>query len=312
MMKFRKRSTTRRSSFGVGVFHFVPTGSHAFAAFWMMFFVCVAVRGDDSAPRFRNTLGEWNFEQYQFSGSESSLRGREPSAWWVYVGLPGFELLKRNIFVALEVDGVYRDLRYKGDLGKPPMQRYGAFFGVGIVHTKAQDGSLLIGTGVASDFEKLTWDSRYFHFIYNHTMTLSENLTVGMGVLYSRNLGGNGRTPVNLLPTVKWKISPRTFVDVSWDNAEFRWYVVSRLALALNARYDMSFFRVGEQALAYQLETVGGGGGFDYQIIDDLFLKVRYKEILWGREFLGKYPAEPYVEDEVEGRSVRVFVTFAR
>ena len=125
---------------------------------------------------------------------------------WMYAGLPGFRIFKKNIFTALEYDAIFRDL-YLGEkrLTAGAMQRFGLFAGISLIEKEQQTGSFMFGTGVATDFAAVGKDALYVHLIYDHRFTISDKLVLGLGILFSYNLGAWKKpTPVNLLPTIRW------------------------------------------------------------------------------------------------------------
>ncbi|MBD3241218.1 MAG: hypothetical protein GF331_11580, partial [Chitinivibrionales bacterium] len=179
---------------------------------------------------------------------------------WLYAGLPGFRVFGLNVFTALEADVLHRTM-YGVDgarLNHAPMQRYGLFAGVTLMEREKHRGSLLAGSGIASDFEHLGRHSWYLHLIYDHRFTLSERFSFGLGVLVSCNLG-QWKWPINLLPSLTWRVTPRTIVKVAWDNLLIEQWLWPRTAAFAEVRYDLSFFGIG-RATRYEFETVSVGG----------------------------------------------------
>jgi|GEM_PF-2081160 len=234
---------------------------------------------------------------------------------WMYAGLPGFRVFKKNIFTAIEYDAVFRNL-YLGEnrLNAGPMQRFGLFAGISLIEKEQQTGSFMFGTGVATDFAAIGKDALYMHLIYDHRFTISDRLVFGLGILFSYNLGAWKKpVPVNLLPTLRWRPLERTYIKIAWDNLEFRQFITERIAGIADVRYDLSFFRLKNHA-GYSFETVGAGAGLDIWIIKNLYMRIRYKEILYKNEKITTTTAEFEEQHQTVGcgRSVRLMIVYAK
>lgn len=226
--------------------------------------------------------------------------------------MPGFKVLEKNVYLALECDLVNRVVHYRGRrLNHGLMQRYGLFGGITLFRRGKHRGSLLIGTGVASDFAEPGADMLYGHFIYDHRIAVSEGLELGLGILFPYNFGETRDPVINLLPTVLWSIKPGTFLTVAWDAVELRRWLRERFALVADVRYDLSFFRLADHT-TIELETVGAGGGCDIRLWDDWYVRARYKKILLKNERLRIGGAESVLDGGAGGHSVRLLVAYAK
>jgi hypothetical protein len=228
---------------------------------------------------------------------------------WAYMGLPGFRVATKNVFSAIELDVVERAIAYgpqKLTGARTIMQRYGVFTGMTIIDNPGNKGSVLAGAGVASDFSVRDPDIWYLHLIYDHRFILSENLTIGAGILFQYHFDA-WRMPINLLPTIKWRIGPRTQFQVAWDNAQIKQYLFSRTTGVLELRYDLSFFRLRDK-LSYELETVAAGMGADVHLGGNFFMRLRYKNLVYRREILRL--GGTAIEDIIGGRGGTVKISF--
>jgi hypothetical protein len=245
--------------------------------------------------------------------SDSLKADRQFQNLWAYAGLPGLRIASKSIFSAVEIDLLNRAVDFNGarlNSTTTLMQRYGIFAGMTIIDRPNQRGSLMAGAGVAGDFGH--GDSRlgYCHLIYDHRFIVSDRLTLGLGILFQYHFD-EWRSPVNFLPTVKWRISPRSQLQVAWDNLEIRRSLFARTVAVAELRYDLSFFRLRDR-LSYEFETVGIGGGCDIRLGRDLFLRLRYKEIVFGREIVRRKGAIS-ADDRIEqGRSIKIALVNAR
>lgn len=202
---------------------------------------------------------------------------------WAYIGLPGFRVLKKSVFSAIEIDLMTRHLYYAGDkLNENMLQRYGLFAGMTVIDYGKNRGTAMIGGGVASDFADVGKDAGYVHLIYDHRLLLTDKVIIGLGILFSYHFD-SWRLPINLLPTVRWKVTDKTLVNIGWDNLEVKQLIIPRISLCGEIRYDLSFFRL-KNKITYEFETVSAGGGFDYLLGHDFYLRVRYKGVFYKRE----------------------------
>ncbi|MBD3390403.1 MAG: hypothetical protein GF418_00175 [Chitinivibrionales bacterium] len=234
-------------------------------------------------------------------------------AWWMFVSFPGLAVFGRDIYLAAEVDGMDRVWSYQGErLNRTPATRIGLFSGVSIFKRDKHRGTFFVGTGVASDFVSLHRDAAYVHLIYDHRFTISDRLSAGLGLLVMHNFDRWQRDPpVNLLPSLRWDISRTTFLRIAWDNLTIRQYVHGRVALVGELRYDFSFFRLDHNTTV-EFETVAAGGGVDIWIAGDLYVRARYKELVYKNELVER-DLDVLVDDTgMRGRAVKVLLVYAR
>lgn len=234
-------------------------------------------------------------------------------AWWSYVSFPGISVATRKIFLAAEIDGMDRRLVYQGErINGMTMTRIGIFGGTVLWKGAKHRGALMAGTGVASDFISLHRDAAYLHLIYNHRFTVSKRLQWGLGVLVMCNSGRwQQNPPFNLLPSCKWTITPTTFLSVNWDNAQLKQYVSKRVALVGDVRYDFSFFRL-DNDISTEFETVAAGGGVDVWVVNDIYVRLRYKQLVYRNEYLGQDGTVLVNENVAGGRAIKLLLVYAR
>jgi hypothetical protein len=204
---------------------------------------------------------------------------------WVYASLPGFRVLGKSVFCAAEMDLVNREIDFQGqrlNSSSTVMQRYGVFAGATLIDFRNQKGTLMIEPGVASDFGRSDPHVWYVHLIYDHRITISNRLKLGLGILFQYHFD-SWRPPVNLLATVQWQATDKTILRIAWDKLEIERSLFWRVSVVGEMRYDLSFFRLANR-LTYELETWAAGGGFDVRVSRDWFVRLRYKEMLYHRE----------------------------
>lgn len=247
-----------------------------------------------SIPLFALTVDErddysaFSFTSQQGIDSKSLLLqdGNSAEALWAYTSLPSLSVGSKSLYIAIEAELFHHELTFMDiPQERSLFQRYGLFAGLPVVEFKKQKGSLYASLGVASDFSTLSKRDLYWQLIYDHRVTVSNRLTLGMGILYSYAHGGPKRTsPVNLLPTLRWRIHDRWKLSMNWDNMELRYFATERLSFVGEGRYDMSWFNL--ENLSYQVEDVSLGGGVDVKVASNLYVRVRALKGVYRREIL--------------------------
>ncbi len=251
---------------------------------------------------------------FSCSVDDSSMHAQQGfQAWWTYASFPGFSVLGKNVFMAAEIDGMDRRIDYLGvRQNRSPMTRIGLFAGVTVVKRAKHSGSFMVGTGVSSDFVSLHRDAAYVHLIYDHRFDISQQLSAGLGILVMYNFDRWQRdVPFYLLPTLRWRVTPTTIVRVAWDNLEIKQFVTERFALAAEARYDFSFFRLDNNT-TLEFETVAVGGGLDVWVGGDMYVRVRYKELVYKNELLERDGTVLVDDVSRNGRGVKIAVVYAK
>lgn len=263
----------------------------------------------------RDDYSSFSITSQQGVHTDASLNGSSNTAeaYWLYTTVPAFSIGDKSLYVAVEAELYHRELTFQGiDNGKSLFQRYGIFAGYPILKNGKQSGNLFAGLGVASDFTILSKRDLYWQLIYDHRVTISDRLTVGLGLLYSYTHGGPKKTTaINLLPTLRWRVHDRIKLSVNWDNLECKVYVHPKVALVGEGRYDMSWFDMEDYS--YQSETVTAGGGVDIKVASSIYARVRLLKNLYQREILWSDDTEWILTpDEVGGYAMRLLFTYVK
>lgn len=241
-------------------------------------------------------------------GSGSTLE-----SYWFYTTLPAPSVAGRSLYLALEGELFHRDISFNNYENRRSLyQRYGFFAGYPLLKNGTQSGTLFAGVGVASDFSSLSKRDLYWQLIYDHRIVLSNDLTVGLGILYSYLHGAPKRTfAINILPTLRWRVHDRVKLSVNWDNIECKLYVKSRVAFVAEGRYDLSWYDLAK--VSYLNETVSAGGGLDVKLGSDLYMRGRVLKNLYQREILWDDNSEWIVPSKGgSGLTLRVMLTYVR
>jgi len=257
----------------------------AFSLFLLFCIVSTLVAGRVRIdPRY--DFAKLSYEHMWDLPTDSTFKESSPQLdnVWLYAGLPGIKIGARYLFSSIEADLVVRSLSSNGNENdRSIMQRYGLFMGYPIIAAEKHTGAFMFGTGIASDMSDISADDLFLNLIYDHTFTLSSELTIGMGVAFSHNLGGFKKpSPFNLLPTIDWKPNNWFVLDIRWDHASFKLYLHDRFALVQETRYDLSYYNLEEYS--YQYETVATGAGFDIAIGKNFSLRSRVLKAVYRRE----------------------------
>jgi hypothetical protein len=226
---------------------------------------------------------------------------------WVYAGLPGFRILGKSVFCALEMDMMNRKIDYLGEplnSSSTLMQRYGVFAGVTLFDFRNQKGTFMVEPGAASDFGRTDPHVWYLQLIYDHRVAVSDRLKLGLDILFQYHFDA-WRPPVYLLATLQWQASTKTLLRIAWDKFEIERLLFPRVSAVGEVRYDLSFFRLRDK-LSYELETASAGGGMDFRVSRDWFVRLRYKEMLFHREVVRRSGAAIEDFNSSPGRSIKV------
>lgn len=263
----------------------------------------------------RDDYSAFSFTSQQGLDSESIIlhSGNAAEALWAYTTLPSLTVGNKSLYIAIEAELFHHDLNLSGVAQERSLfQRYGLFAGLPVVELTKQKGSVYASLGVASDFSRLSRRDLYWQLIYDHRITISDRLTVGMGILYSYAHGGPKRSnPINLLPTLRWRFHDRWKLSMNWDNLELRYFATERLSFVGEGRYDMSWFNLEE--VSYQVEDVSLGGGVDLKVASNLFLRVRALKGMYRREILWDDDEEwTFTPGESSGFALRVMLSMVK
>jgi hypothetical protein len=83
------------------------------------------------------------------------------------------------------------------------------------------------------------------------------------------------------------------------------------VALVAEARYDFSFFRLSNKTTV-EFETIGAGGGVDVWIAGDVYVRLRYKEIVYKNELIERNGHVLVDDTNTNGRAVKVVLVYAK
>lgn len=263
----------------------------------------------------RDDYSAFSFTSQQGLDSESIILHSDNAAeaLWAYTTLPSLPVGSKSLYIAIEAELFHHEINLNSiSQERSLFQRYGLFAGLPVVAFKKQKGSLYASLGVASDFSRLSRRDLYWQLIYDHRFTLSDRLTLGMGILYSYAHGGPKRSnPVNLLPTVRWRFHDRWKLSMNWDNLEIKYFATERLFFVGEGRYDMSWFNL--ENISYQVEDVSLGGGIDLKVASNLFLRVRALKAMYRREILWDDDEEwTFTPGESKGFALRVMLSMVK
>lgn len=245
---------------------------------------------------------------YTSTSSNEFTASPESEAIWVYSSLPSIKILKRKIFSSIEIDILNRNIFLNSKrINEGVFNRYGISIGTSIINNNRHKSGLFISGGIATDFPTVEKGSEYFHLIYNHKVHISPKLAIGLGLLLSYN-AGSWKDPyfINLLPILRWSLTSNLDLNINWDNIQFRKTLSNQIVGVLEARYDMSFFKTSNSFSCY-FEEVGIGGGLDVRITKSIYMRLRYKEIIYSNKYI-KNSDFNYKLNELNGRSIKLSI----
>ena len=91
------------------------------------------------------------------------------------------------------------------------------------------------------------------------------------------------------------------------DFAEIRGFVSPKLSLSLGTRFNQEFYALG--GANYQYQTMGVETGVQLAVGMNCYLRLKYKELVWGREYF-ELPSGDRTLPIRYGRSLRLNFAF--
>jgi len=227
-----------------------------------------------------DTYARVSYDGYAGLGGEDA----NTSLLWAYISLPGFNKKNISFFPALEIEFMEKNI-YRDDalLHEGPLGRIGVPLGFTLINKTHHRGVVILGPGIATASSDVSSDIFYMHVIYEHRFFISKTFEWGLGIALSFNNGYVKDPPVNLLPYLRWNLTPRLAIRANWDNVHITTQLTDRASLFAQVRYDMSFFLLREN-WRYQFENVSAGAGGEFQLLKHWFMSADLRYLLYRNE----------------------------
>lgn len=199
----------------------------------------------------------------------------------------------------MDQDIVYRDTL---TLNHGILKRFWLSGGDSWKHAGGRSSMYLVGVGVNSDFADLGSKDFNTEWIYSHFWTVSPTFNWGLGLDIQQYFGKYEPYP---LIFAEWTVGDRTKLKWDADYLEVRRFFNSRLCLTAGVRFNLEFFALKNDA-DYEYNSAGLELGFNYAVGNDIYVRLKYKELVWGRQTLGLADGSHHTRGMEAGRSLRL------
>lgn len=167
---------------------------------------------------------------------------------------------------------------------------------------EGQSNMALVGVGVNSDFADVGLFDFNTEWIYCHYWTVSPSFNWGLGLDVQQYFRKAQPYP---LIFVDWRLGERTKLKWDADFLEMRRFLTSRLAFTAGVRFNLEFFALKDDA-SYEYNSAGLETGFQYAVGRDFYVRIKYKELVWGEEEVGLPDGSRHTAGLDAGRSLRL------
>jgi hypothetical protein len=200
-----------------------------------------------------------------------------------------------------------RDIVYAGTrLNDGVLERFWLSGGASWPGKEGQSSVALVGLGLNSDFADLGLMDFNTEWIYSHFWTVSPAFNWGLGLDVQQYF--HKAVPYPLI-FIEWKANERTKFKWDADYLEMRRFLSPRLCFTAGVRFNLEFFALKDDA-TYEYDTMGLETGFQYAVGANTYLRLKYKELVWGEEEIGLPGGSSRSSDLRAGRSLRFNVAY--
>lgn len=167
---------------------------------------------------------------------------------------------------------------------------------------EGQSNMALGGVGINTDFADVGLFDFNTEWIYCHFWTVSPSFNWGLGLDVQQYFRKAQPYP---LIFVDWKLGDRTKLKWDADFLEMRRFLSNRLAFTAGVRFNLEFFALKGDA-TYEYNSAGLETGFQYAVGGDCYVRLKYKELVWGEEEVGLPDGSRRTAGLDAGRSLRL------
>ncbi len=225
-------------------------------------------------------------EPYAQFKSTSPLNESSPDFWRTagQVSFPIGHIDGHFLYSSVKSTLINQDIVYQGEkLNDGLLQRYWLCGGVFLLDTPQETSTFTAAVGHNSDAANSgakDWNSEW---IGTYVYQVNSKFKGGFGLDVQQYFGKFVPYPLVFLD---WRISGTTKLVWDADYAEIRRFFGSKLAFTLGARFNKEFFALKDNA-SYEYESTGAEAGTQYSLGRHCYLRLKYKDLLWGRELMG-------------------------
>jgi hypothetical protein len=199
----------------------------------------------------------------------------------------------------MDRDIVYRDSLLLND---GMLKRFWLSGGDSWSGADGQSSMALVGVGVNSDFADLGMKDFNTEWIYAHFWTVSPSFNWGLGLDVQQYFDKYEPYP---LIFAEWRATDRMKLKWDADFLEMRRFLSPWLCFTAGIRFNLEFFALKQDA-DYEYNTMGLETGFQYAVGGNCYVRIKYKELVWGRQTLGLPDGTHHTEGIDAGRSLRL------
>lgn len=200
-----------------------------------------------------------------------------------------------------------RDIVYQGvKLNDGVLERYWLSGGATWPGRDGQSSLVLGAAGLNSDFADLGLMDFNTEWIYSHFWTVSPSFNWGLGLDVQQYFHKVVPYP---LVFIEWKMNDLTKLKWDADYIEMRRFLSPGLCFTAGVRFNLEFFALKDDA-TYEYDTMGLETGFQYAVASNTYLRLKYKELVWGEEEVGLPGGAAHSGSLSAGRSLRFNVAY--
>ncbi len=249
------------------------------------------------------------FEPYPAFQAQPQVTPSQPKFWRMagQLTFPAGKIDGHQLFGSAKSTFIDRDIIYNGNvLNDGILKRFWLSGGAVLMDSPRQSAVAMGGLGVNSDFADMGLMDFNTEWIYIHSFKVNATFNWGLGVDIQQYFHKFQPFP---LIFVDWKISDRTRLKWDADFIEMRRFFSTRLCLTAGVRFNREFFALKQDA-DYEYNSMGLETGMQIALGGNCYLRLKYKELVWGRETLGLIDGTQHTHALDTGRSLRLNVAY--
>lgn len=259
------------------------------------------------------------FEPYpSFTGESSSPPpGIKPVSkyaaaeqFWRLAGqmaFPAGKFFDHDLFGTFKSTLINRNLTFHDTvLNNGMLKRFWISGGGVILNSPHQSSMVLMGVGCNSDLADISWMDFNTEWLYIHSFKFIHNFEWGLGLDVQQYFHKFKPYP---LIFIDWKLGPQTKIKWDADYLEVRQFLTPRICITAGTRFNLEFFALEHNA-TYEYHSMGLETGIQYALGQNFYLRLKYKELVWGEETYGLVDGSEHDQSIEKGRSLRLNVAY--
>jgi hypothetical protein len=249
------------------------------------------------------------FEPYPSFQDQTSAPTQQSQFWRLAMQLsfPAGKIGNHQLFGSFKSTLIDRDIVYDSQsINSGILQRYWLSGGGVLFESPKQSAIVMAGLGVNSDFADLGLIDFNTEWIYIHSFKVNSIFNWGLGLDIQQYFHKFQPYPLIFMD---WKLSPWTKLKWDADYLEVRQFFTSRLGMTAGIRFNLEFFALKQDG-EYEYNSMGLETGLQYALGRDFYIRLKYKELVWGEEILGLPDGSRLTRGIDAGRSLRLNLAY--